>query len=249
MTNNLVLSIFPGIGLLDKAFEEEGYCIVRGPDLLWGGDNRMFHPPAGVFEGVIGGPPCQMFSRLALLVKAQGNTTRFSNLIPEFERVVSEAAPEWFLMENVKEAPTPAVAGYMVNTLMLNNRWIGAKQHRLRQFCFGTGDGRALPIEVVIFEHPLREETVTSDERRVRIAKRPATVLAGHGPVGRERNYQEHLPLAEACELQGLPRDFLDDSPFTAHGKRHAVGNGVPLPMGRAIAKAVRKATVDNHPG
>lgn len=34
----LVLSLFPGIGLLDLAFEEQGYCVVRGPDLLWGGN-------------------------------------------------------------------------------------------------------------------------------------------------------------------------------------------------------------------
>lgn len=33
----LVLSLFPGVGLLDRAFEECGLCIVRGPDKLWGG--------------------------------------------------------------------------------------------------------------------------------------------------------------------------------------------------------------------
>lgn len=33
----MILSLFPGIGLLDMAFEEEGFCVVRGPDLLWGG--------------------------------------------------------------------------------------------------------------------------------------------------------------------------------------------------------------------
>ena len=60
----LVLSLFPGIGLLDMAFEEAGFCVVRGPDLLWGGDVRTFHVPAGRFDGVIGGPPCQAFSRL-----------------------------------------------------------------------------------------------------------------------------------------------------------------------------------------
>lgn len=46
--SSLVLSLFPGIGLLDKAFEETGYCVVRGPDVLWGGDIRNFHPPNGV---------------------------------------------------------------------------------------------------------------------------------------------------------------------------------------------------------
>lgn len=86
----LVLSLFPGIGLLDMAFEEAGFCVVRGPDVLWGGDVKRFHPPAGVFQGVIGGPPCQAFSRLQHLVQHNG-LTKAENLIPEFERVVSEA--------------------------------------------------------------------------------------------------------------------------------------------------------------
>jgi len=30
--SGLVLSLFPGIGLLDRAFEEEGFTVVRGPD-------------------------------------------------------------------------------------------------------------------------------------------------------------------------------------------------------------------------
>jgi hypothetical protein len=47
----LVLSLFPGIGLLDMAFEEEGFCVVRGPDPLWGGDVRLFHAPAGRSTG------------------------------------------------------------------------------------------------------------------------------------------------------------------------------------------------------
>jgi DNA (cytosine-5)-methyltransferase 1 len=53
----LVLSLFPGIGLLDMAFELEGFCVVRGPDLCCGGgrDIKNFHPPAGRFDGVIGG--------------------------------------------------------------------------------------------------------------------------------------------------------------------------------------------------
>ena len=38
MTPQLVLSLFPGIGLLDSAFEEEGFIVVRGPDLIWGGE-------------------------------------------------------------------------------------------------------------------------------------------------------------------------------------------------------------------
>ena len=139
----MILSLFPGIGLLDMAFEQEGYCIVRGPDVLWGGDIRRFHPPAGVFQGVIGGPPCQMFSPLARLVEASGRKTRFGNLIPEFERCVLESQPRWFLMENVPAAPEPTVAGYGVRSFMLDNSALdsgdgfGQEQRRVRRFSFG----------------------------------------------------------------------------------------------------------------
>ena len=102
---SLVLSIFPGIGLLDMAFEEEGFCIVRGPDLLWGGKRK----------------------------KKPG---------------VSRLGPDT-------------------------------------------------------------------------------------GP---------RMSTAAMLELQGCPSDLLDEAPFTESAKRKAIGNGVPLPMGRAIARAVTAA-------
>jgi hypothetical protein len=33
-----------------------------------------------------------------------------------------------------------------------------------------------------------------------------------------------------------------EDAPFTVHGLKRVVGNGVPLPMGRAVARAVKAA-------
>lgn len=252
----LILSLFPGIGLLDRAFEEvfadEG-CIVRGPDLLWGGDIKTFHPPAGRFDGVIGGPPCQIFSVMRHLNPNAGK--KHGNLIPEFERCISEAQPEWFLMENVKNAPEPVIAGYMVCSLRLNNRWLAGapEQNRERRFSFGTRDGRSLTpyIEVAIFEAPITEFAVTAGNARkvpvklssngkLKPALRAPTVTSGHGAVmSHERG---NFSLADACRLQGLPEAFLDDAPFTAHGKRKVIGNGVPLPTGRAIAKAVKEA-------
>jgi len=67
-----VFSLFSGIGLLDLAFEESGFMVVRGPDLLWGDDIRDFHPQPGHFGGIIGGPPCQAFSRLRYLAEYNG---------------------------------------------------------------------------------------------------------------------------------------------------------------------------------
>ena len=37
MKFELVLSLFPGIDLLGRGFEAEGFCVVRGPDLLHAG--------------------------------------------------------------------------------------------------------------------------------------------------------------------------------------------------------------------
>ena len=47
LAGDLVLSLFPGLGVLGKAFEEAGWCVVRGPDVIWGGDVRDFNPPPG----------------------------------------------------------------------------------------------------------------------------------------------------------------------------------------------------------
>ena len=262
MTRGLVLSIFPGIDLLGRAFEEEGYCIVRGPDVLWGGDVRRFHPPAWVFEGVIGGPPCKMFTRLRFLNPKCGQ--KQGNLIPEYERVVGEAQPAWFLMENVQDAPEPAVQGYTIHSQLLNNRWVpdgdgrhGAEQNRERRFSFGTHDGRRLAVDVAIFEAPLREYAVTSSASRVPVADKrdghgghrrkkvlapPAVTGSTPGLHSREARGQTNITWAEACRLQGLPDTFLEDAPFTVDGKREVLGNGVPLPMGRAIARAVKRA-------
>ena len=70
-------------------------------------------------------------------------------------------------------------------------------------------------------------------------------VLAGHGPTPgfRDRNNAKLWHTVEKMiELQGLPKGFLDHAPFTSTGKRKVIGNGVPLLMGRAVARAVQQA-------
>jgi len=256
--NQLILSLFPGIGLLDRAFEEEGFCVVRGPDLLWGGDIKSFHPLTGRFDGIIGGPPCQAFSRLQALVahnrrKAEAaGDFRFKpalNLIPEYERCVSEAAPQWFLMENVPDAPAPVVPGYIVQSVLINNRWVGGVQNRVRRFSFGWwqsyghGEAPVFRIETEAMEPTEYAPAVTaSGGRWVPVA------IGGSGKGKISKHLRGYLKggasssyLADAIRLQGLPEGFLSGSPLTVRGKCSAIGNGVPLPLGRAVARAVRK--------
>ena len=220
--SGLVLSIFPSGGLLDHAFELEGFCVVRGPDLIWGGDILGFHPPTGVFDGVIGGPPCQRFSPIGNVNRARwGDDSVMPDLIPEFARVVIEASPKWWLMENSPHAYAPNLEGS--RQYDLNNAWLGEEQARHRRFWTNL----SLNLEVPTFGN-----------------QQPVPTVCSTGSVdwkgSRSRGPSRDLP--EMMRLQGMPLDWFEHSPFTVQAKRKIVGNGVAIPMGRQLARAIRKA-------
>lgn len=202
--HGLILSIFPGIDLLGRAFEEKGFCLVRGPDPLWGGDIRNFNPPAGIFWGIIGGPPCQDFSAL----RRDEPTGYGEEMLKEFIRTVTAADPEWWLMENVARVPDCDIPGWSQQRFDINQGWY-SDQTRLRHIQFGSKSGRLL------------------DVTRRRVTGSQGAALAS-----------DDRPFRELCRLQGLPDDF-DLPPFLSIQKKRAVGNGVPLEMGLALAQAV----------
>lgn len=208
----LILSLFPGIGLLDRGFEEAGFTVVRGPDLIFGGDIFTFHAPPGRFDGVIGGPPCQQFSG------SNRNKDRAAGmeLVNEFVRVVEETRPQFWLMENVGGIPDVRIAGYSWQRIDLRANEFGLKQNRLRYIQFGHCDNLILTVP--------RGRTVPASER---------CCMATEGRKGAKRR-----GWPDFCELQGLPRDF-DLPAFTLSEKYKAVGNGVPVPMARALAEGI----------
>lgn len=209
----LVLSLFPGIDLFGRGFEAEGYCVVRGPDPLWGGDIRNFAPPPGRFEGVIGGPPCQDFSALRRTPPSGEGRA----LLAEFVRCVAQARPHWFLMENVPAVPDVVIPGYTVQRLDLRANEVGLPQRRLRHFQFGAVDG--VPL-------------VLPDRQRG-----PVTVPACVASEGRDSSRRDW---AEFVTAQGLPADY-DLPGMTREARYRAVGNGVPVPMGAFLARAIRE--------
>lgn len=143
MHRDFVLSIFPGVGLLDRGFEEEGFVVVRGPDLLWGGDVRRFVPPRGVFAGVIGGPPCQDFSsarRRPRTLDGYG-----ASMLREFVRVTDQAGPLWWLLENVDGVPDVRIDGYGWQRLDVDAGWFSGVR-RLRHVQFGHRDGVSIDV-------------------------------------------------------------------------------------------------------
>lgn len=212
---NLVLSVFPGIDLFGRGFEEVGYQVLRGPDPIWGGFIETFHPPAGVFEGVIGGSPCQDFSA-ARRCPPSGNGLR---LLDEFLRVVVEVSPDWFVLENTPQVPSVNVLGYSMQRFNLSAAECGGRQRRLRCFQFGQR-GESNPLII--------------DRRDAAAAILEPCAMASEGSRQVRRSF------ADFCELQGLPRDF-DLPGMSVEAKYRAVGNGVPVYMARVIAIAVKR--------
>lgn len=228
----LILSIFPGLDLFGRAFESEGWCVVRGPDLVLASDIRDWHAPMGRFDGVIGGPPCQCFSRLVNIVKARGQKPRHGNMIPEFERVVAEAKPIWWLMEEVPDAPIPSVAGYEAYSFLLSPRDLGDPQSRRRRFTFGATVEVNLhsKLSLVALEHLDLIPAVTHQEIR-----REKGLLYGLGS-----SWKHAL---KSANVQGFPElgEHLRRTPFTAKGACQLIANGVPRVMGEAIARSINE--------
>lgn len=213
----IVLSVFSGIDLLGRGFTAEGFCVVSAGDMILGLDVRDFDASAlrGHVTGVIGGPPCQDFSKARR--KATPPTGYGLAMLREFERIVRDSAPDWFLCENVPCVPDVICPGYTVQRVDINALECGCRQRRARHFQFGSREGKRISVARRAVTQPGEAPCLATEGRR----------------VGRA--------WAEFCALQGLPADFsLPD--FTKAGRYKVVGNGVPLPMARAVAVAIRNA-------
>jgi DNA (cytosine-5)-methyltransferase 1 len=226
----LILSLFPGADLFGLGFEKEGFSVVKGPDPILGGDIRKYSVGQGLFHGIIGGPPCQLFSQALLLRKGH---TQAINLIPEFERIVKEARPRYWVMENVPQAPEPRLAN--CRSFILNAWEVGSTQTRKRRFSSNLPLDRAIEL----LKLPERERfqdpwpTVTATEHKV------AKGNSGGDHVRAGRRAGRRLTLEEINVLMGLPQNF--STPCLTVPYAHSVrGNGVPIQMARAIAKAVK---------
>ena len=205
---DLVLSLFTGAGLLDQAFKEAGFCVVSAGDIIYGQDIRDFNTSKGHFVGVIGGSPCQDYSRLK---RNKGNYS--SEMISEYVRIIKQASPDWWLLENVAGVPDVSIDGYQWQRLDINQGWY-SDVSRLRHIQFGRKSGDMLNIPRGKMQDINYSCALASDSRS----------------------------FAELLHLQGLPENY-DLPDFTIAGKKKMVGNGVPLVIGRVLAKEVARVT------
>ena len=245
----LVLSVFPGADLLGRGFTQAGYCVVRGGDPLFGQEPvEALHPPAGVFEGVIGGPPCQRWAQSHNLA---GDKEKHPNLIPEFERVVWEAQPRWFLMENVRGAPVPAVEGYEMQTQVIYAWELGSPQRRPRRFSFGSRDG-AMIMWPRGEKPPLGALTLVAKKDMTTLQREVLPTL-GTAPTSQRmrcglrawrdpENNTTAFTLAEYKRAFGLPESW-DAKALLKRSKFYVLGESVPVCVAYALARVIRAAT------
>jgi len=181
MSHKKLISLFSGAGGMDIGFHAMGYetAVAVEYDSSCCNTLRLNMPETPIMEGditaistaailkagnlkpleadvVIGGPPCQSFS---LAGKRMGMDEPRGMLVLEFLRVVREALPKVFVMENVKgmvnwsegkairaildEASKPITYKtkkyqYKVTYKVLNASDYGAAQHRERVFIIGN---------------------------------------------------------------------------------------------------------------
>lgn len=166
-----VCELFCGAGGMGLGFSQH-FDVVEAVDLLpdavktYGAnhpetdarqkDVRDLSGTRGDFDGitgVIGGPPCQAWSRRN--IRKDANDPR-ALLLDEFMRVVDEVRPGFFVVENVVTVPKAAkqgvvqkaeTLGYTVTSACLNAADYGAAQTRRRWIVVGlkTGSLGAIP--------------------------------------------------------------------------------------------------------
>jgi DNA (cytosine-5)-methyltransferase 1 len=216
----LVLSLFPGVGLLDLAFSSAGFCVVQAQDKITGGDVREFAGVPGRFDGIVAGPPCQGFSAANSYRKEDGHHSvqNSREMLQHTCRIIVECRPEWFLIENVPRVPDVRIDGYTVQRIPITDLECGGVQLRSRHIQFGHVGGKII--------RPERVNDCTRNRRKGRPAKAVTTKT------------ERWKDFPDVCRRQGLEAP-IDLPGWCRTAKVRAVGNGVPLRIGRALAAAV----------
>lgn len=219
--SQLVLSVFSGIDILGKGFEANGFCVVGGIDIIMDKDIRHFNPPKGKFDGLIGGSPCQDFSKLRRVAP----TGYGLEMIAEFKRIVIKSCVDWFLLENVPTVPDIQIEGYTVQRFFMSPLDLGYSQSRNRHFQYGSKNGFPLIFERKRFTGKIEKIVTATEGRRGR---------------GGRRTW------ADFCRLQGL-ESIPELKDFTRSGRYKLVGNGVHFGVAKEVARAIREATCKHN--
>lgn len=142
-----ILSLCTSAGLWDRAWIEAGHEVVAGCEIephkralyeAFCGGTHLCHDirdlPALVrgqhFDGVIGGIPCQSFSKLRAM-----RDPKFPDLTGDALAVLQACTWDWFLFENVARLRVPGASHTMLNAMHYGR----PHQSRVRWFTHSPG--------------------------------------------------------------------------------------------------------------
>jgi site-specific DNA-cytosine methylase len=213
-----ILSICTGMGLMDRAFLDEGFDIVPGCEIdsemraiytALCGARHMTHDIADLidsvrgqsFGGIIGGPPCQAHTRLRAI-----RAPKFPDLTPLVNRLLETVIYDWYVLENVCPLALPDAHQCMLNAM----HYYKPHQSRFRWFTYRG----------VLAPPPRYHGDV--DQLRA------YPVVAGriYGP-------------RRGAWLQGY--DSAANLPFKCAALQRGLANAVPYPLARAWAQEVKR--------
>lgn len=218
------IDLFSGCGGLSKGFYNTGRIEVVGaidseqsacdtfklnfPDanVICGDINKISVQSTG-FDGVdiiIGGPPCQGFSRLNYWDKNRDNDPR-NELFFQFLRFVDELRPKAILIENVKNILL-AKNGYVPENILsfLNNRGYDVKYSILNASDFGVPQNRCRAFFVAIrkdcgcFDFSLLEKQ----------KKKKVTVDEAISDIADIEDYAKTFPQGTVFKLGSIKSDY-----------------------------------------
>lgn len=237
--------LFCGCGGFSEGFSQAGFRC------LWALDNwpvalkshQMNHPGAyhiladienirGVdlqpVDVLIGSPPCTHFS---LVNHKTRDPNKGLELVREFERLVEELNPKYWVWENV-----PIVKNYYPGASIINTWDFGLSQRRTRAFISNFKGFRPS------FTHgeltPLYRYDGSSVDNPGLYAKRHiGRARTVRGQRIRDMESGEYLPPREVMNLQGFPENYLLSGEVGQQQKQ--IGNAVAPPVARHFAECI----------
>jgi site-specific DNA-cytosine methylase len=219
-----VLSICTGMGLLDRAFMDEGYDVVPGCEIspqkremysqLCGGapitpclGDLPIRVAGWKFDGLIGGPSCQSHSKLRAI-----KAPKFPDLTPLVIRLMDMVCWDWFMFENVVPIDIPGAVHTRCNAM----HYYQPHQSRSRWFTHSPNITPPRPV----YSGSVDDLMAYS-------------VVAGriYGPK-------------RGARLQGYPA--ASELPFPCVQLQHGLADAVPYPLALAWALAIKASMAPN---
>lgn len=236
-----VVDLCCGAGGFSEGFRQAGFDIILGVD-IWKVSLQSFKlnhkcdvikkdirfieslPECDV---IIGSPPCQNLSKIS----RTKNDTKGLELIHEFERIVKENNPDYWVWENVDY-----IKKYYPSASILNSWDFGLPQRRIRAFVsnFTTFRMNYSPGK---WTKPYQYSGARADNKSRACAKH--ITRSGTVRTKRIRDLEtgEYLPIQDVKILMGFPGEYILSGSTTNQQKQ--LGNAVCPPISKAIAEGI----------